>query len=147
MRTMVHLQEPIHSGEYLAEQMINVTDDYSITPAIFTVTRDNASANTVMLLEYEKLASTHLISLKQPWTFTAKEGDVRCIGHIINLAIQAALASLKAMLDERLEEYRSVYYSSPPYPCSGRCLISSPSRNPVNPPGGIRVEVSGAPAQ
>jgi hypothetical protein len=54
---VIHLQEPIHSGEYLAEQLINVTDDYSITPAIFTITRDNASTNTTMLLEYEKLAS------------------------------------------------------------------------------------------
>jgi hypothetical protein len=84
---VIHLQEPIHSGEYLAEQMMNVTDDYNITPAIFTVTRDNASTNTTMLLEYEKLASTNPISLKQPWACTAKAGDVRCTGHIINIAV------------------------------------------------------------
>ncbi|KFY91845.1 hypothetical protein V500_04432 [Pseudogymnoascus sp. VKM F-4518 (FW-2643)] len=77
-----------------------------ITPAIFTVTRDNASTNTTMLLEYKKLASTNPISLKQPWAFIAKAGDVRCIGHIINIAVQAALASLKATPDERVEAYR-----------------------------------------
>ena len=103
---VIHLQEPIHSGEYLAKQMINVTDDYSITPAIFTVTRDNASTNTTMLLEYEKLASAQPVTLKQPWAYTAKAGDVRCIGHIINIAVQAALASLKATPDERVEAYR-----------------------------------------
>jgi hypothetical protein len=81
-------------------------DDYSITPAIFTVTRDNGSTNTTMQLESEKLASTNPISLKQPWAFTAKAGDVRCIGHIINIAVQAALASLKATPDERVEAYR-----------------------------------------
>ncbi|KFZ19521.1 hypothetical protein V501_00632 [Pseudogymnoascus sp. VKM F-4519 (FW-2642)] len=72
---VIHLQEPIHSGEYLAEQIISVTDDYNITPAIFTA-------------------------------FRAKAGDVRCIGHIINIAVQAALASLKATPDERVEAYR-----------------------------------------
>ena len=60
---VVKLQEPIHSGKYLVEQLIAVTDDYHITPAVFTVTRDNASANTVMLLEYEKLACRHETSL------------------------------------------------------------------------------------
>ena len=35
--------------------------------------------------------------LEQPWSFTRKEGDVRCIGHIINLAVQDALSQLKAM--------------------------------------------------
>ncbi|KFY17372.1 hypothetical protein V492_00719 [Pseudogymnoascus sp. VKM F-4246] len=59
-----------------------------------------------MLLEYERLASTAPISLKQPWAFRAKAGDVRCIRHIINIAVQAALASLKATPDERVEAYR-----------------------------------------
>lgn len=85
--------------------MINVMDDYSITLAIFTVTRDNASTNTTMLLEYEKLALAQLITLKQPWAFTAKVRDVRCIRHIINIVVQAALASLKATLNERVEAY------------------------------------------
>ena len=31
---IVHLEEPIHSGDYLAEQLINVTNDYGITPGI-----------------------------------------------------------------------------------------------------------------
>ena len=103
---VIYLQEPIHSGEYLAEQMINMTDDYCIIPAIFTVTRDNASTNTIMLLEYKKLALAQPITLKQPWAYTAKAGDICCIGHIINIAVQAALASLKATPDERVEAYR-----------------------------------------
>ena len=53
---VVHLQEPIHSGEYLAQELATVTDSMSITSAVFTCTRDNASANIVMLAEYEKLA-------------------------------------------------------------------------------------------
>jgi hypothetical protein len=53
-----------------------------------------------MLSEYENLACKHETTLQQPWAYTTKEGDVRCIGHIINLAVQAALASLKAVPDE-----------------------------------------------
>ncbi|KFY05160.1 hypothetical protein V491_09190 [Pseudogymnoascus sp. VKM F-3775] len=98
--------KPIHSGEYLAEQLAIVTDSLDITGAIFTCTRDNASANTIMLSEYEKLASNCQTSTQQPWTFTVKEGDIRCIAHIINIAVQAALKSLKADADTETEAYR-----------------------------------------
>jgi hypothetical protein len=40
--------------------MQEVTDDYHITNAVFTVTLDNVSTNTLMLSEYEKLASKHV---------------------------------------------------------------------------------------
>jgi len=62
-------------------------DNYNIMPAIFIVTRDNALSNITILLEYKRLASTAPISLKQPWAFRAKVGDVHCIGHIINIAV------------------------------------------------------------
>jgi hypothetical protein len=58
-----------------------------------------------MLAEYEKLASEHWPSIQQPWKFTVKEGDVRCIAHIINIAVQATLKSLKASLDTETEAY------------------------------------------
>ncbi|KFX93411.1 hypothetical protein O988_06834 [Pseudogymnoascus sp. VKM F-3808] len=102
---IIHLKEPIHSGEYLAQQLAIVTDSFEITGAIFTCTRDNASANTVMLSEYEKIASEWQTSIQQPWTFTVKEGDVRCIAHIINIAVQAALKSLKASPETETEAY------------------------------------------
>ena len=58
-----------------------------------------------MLSEYEKIASEQQTSIQQPWTFTVKEGDVRCIAHIINIAVQAALKSLKASPDTETEAY------------------------------------------
>jgi hypothetical protein len=70
-----------------------------ITHGIFTITRDNAKPNDVMLEEYELatyLAQTTTQTLEQPWHFTQKEGDVRYIRHIINLATQVALTQLKA---------------------------------------------------
>jgi hypothetical protein len=105
-----HLKEPIHSGEYLSEQLLAATEDYGITNAIFTITRDNATNNTTMLATYEKASLSkpveEPISVQQPWTFTVKEGDVRCIAHIINLAVQAALTVLKAVPEEQSEAYR-----------------------------------------
>jgi hypothetical protein len=67
--------------------MMSVIDDYNIMPAIFIVIRDNVSLNTIMLLEYKRLALIALTSLKQPWAFIAKAGDVCYIRHIINVAI------------------------------------------------------------
>lgn len=58
-----------------------------------------------MLSEYEKIASKQQTTIQQLWTFTVKEGDVRCIAHIINLAVQAALKSLKASPDTETEAY------------------------------------------
>jgi hypothetical protein len=51
-------------------------------------------------------------NLQQPWSFTCKEGDIRCIGHVINLAVQEALKTLKAVLAEETEAYRMVYHSA-----------------------------------
>jgi hypothetical protein len=63
-----------------------------------------------MLATYEKTSISKPIEepirVQQPWTFTVKEGDVRCIAHIINLAVQAALTALKAVLEEQSEAYR-----------------------------------------
>jgi hypothetical protein len=42
---------------------------------------------------------------EQPWSFTRKEGDVRCLEHIINLAVQDALTHLKAVPSDISEAY------------------------------------------
>ena len=103
---MIHLKEPIHSGEYLAETLLAVTNEFNITGAVFTCTRDNATANTVMLAEYEKGASNVPVTVQQPWSFTVREGDVRCVAHIINIAVQSALKKLKADPAVNTDSYR-----------------------------------------
>jgi hypothetical protein len=35
---LVELTEPIHSGEYLAEKLVEITDSLGITGSVFTVT-------------------------------------------------------------------------------------------------------------
>ena len=69
-----------------------------------------------MLEEFEVIAeeqrNAKLDNLQQPWSFTQAEGDVRCIGHVINLAVQAALKTLKAEPAEETETYRMIYNSA-----------------------------------
>lgn len=40
---VVHLAEPIHSGEYFAAILLQVTESYGFTQAIFTITCENAT--------------------------------------------------------------------------------------------------------
>jgi len=102
---VINLLEPIHSGEYLAQELLSVTDDFKITSGVFTITRDNASNNTAMLSQYEIGAADTPTTTNQPWSFSVKDGDVRCMAHIINLAVQAALTTMKAVLSKELESY------------------------------------------
>jgi hypothetical protein len=107
---LIELKEPIHSGEYLAEMLAKITNSFGVTHAISTITCDNALSNDVMLSNFESKAYTQRIallhSIEHPWSFTRKEGDIQCLGHIINLAVQAALTQLKATLLDSSEVYR-----------------------------------------
>jgi hypothetical protein len=105
---LIELTDLVHSGEYLAEKLSEITDSLKITKAVFTITQDNVASNNTMLNEFEAAASFYGDGdcLEQPWSFTRKEGDVRCIGHIINLAVQDALTHLKAVPSDISETYQ-----------------------------------------
>jgi hypothetical protein len=107
---LLDLPEPIYSGKYLASRLLEITDSLEITRGVFTITRDNVSANNTMLKEYEaESENQRLIGLDllyQPWNFTWKYSNVRCVVYIINIAVQAALVQLKATPSKLVEEYR-----------------------------------------
>jgi hypothetical protein len=105
---IIELTDPVHSREYLAEKLSEITNSLKITKVVFTITRDNAAPNNTMLCNFEAAASFYEDdnSLQQPWSYTCKEGDVRCLGHIINLAVQEALKQLKAVPSDESEDYR-----------------------------------------
>ncbi len=69
-----------------------------------------------MLEEFEAVAgnqyNTKPDNLQQPWSFTRAEGNVHCIRHVINLAVQAALKTLKAEPAEETETYQIIYNSA-----------------------------------
>jgi hypothetical protein len=56
---IIELVDPVHSGEYLARKLSEITDSLKITHAIFTITRDNASSNNTMLREFEAAAEEY----------------------------------------------------------------------------------------
>jgi hypothetical protein len=45
---IIELENPVHSGLYLAAELLKVTNNYGITHTIISVTRDNASVNDTL---------------------------------------------------------------------------------------------------
>ena len=69
-----------------------------------------------MLEEFEAVAgdqhNAKPNNLQQLQPFTRAESNVHCIRHVINLAVQAALKTLKAKLAEETETYQMIYNSA-----------------------------------
>jgi hypothetical protein len=53
---IVYLKDPIHFREYLAEQLLSVTNNFNITKYIFMIIQDNATTNNLMLDMFEETA-------------------------------------------------------------------------------------------
>ena len=116
---MIHLQEVQHTGEYLARILKAITDDLECTNAVFTVTRDNASSNDVMLREFERLTQpTATTTTRYPTHFTCNIGDIRCIAHIINLAAQEMVKQLKVEPSDSESAYAYEYGKAEVIPTS-----------------------------
>jgi len=92
---ILEIDEPVHSGVYLAKKLLEVTDRLQITCAIISITRDNAKPNDTMLDEFEAVVSDQydVMNDKDQAFFCCKfnraEGDVQCCAHIYNIAVQA----------------------------------------------------------
>ena len=86
-----------------------------------------------MLDEFEAMTE-ETRDLKPNWvqqlqSFTQKEGDVHCLGYIINLAVQDALTQLKATPSELTESYRMEKNSAAlPYSYSQDEIVSALSK-------------------
>lgn len=95
---IVELTNPVHSGAYLAKEVIKATDFFNITHSIVAITHDNASVNDVLLQEFQDIALEKWKALGdeeqcRKWLqFTLEEGDIRCVSHICNLGVIAGIA-------------------------------------------------------
>jgi hypothetical protein len=91
---IIELIEPIHSGHYLCEELLKVTDYYDITKAVFTITHDNAGPNDTLLREFEAKVEENyqgmneLDQAKYMLRFKISFGSIRCCAHVLNLAVQ-----------------------------------------------------------
>ena len=92
---ILEIDEPVHSGAYLAKKLLEVTDRLQITCAIISITRDNAKPNDTMFDEFEAVVSDqyNVMNDKDQAFFCCKfneaEGDVRCCAYIYNITVQA----------------------------------------------------------
>lgn len=97
---IVELTNPVHSGVYLAQEVVKATDFFNITHSIVAITHDNASVNDVLLKEFQAIAleKWHALGDEEQchkWLqFTIEEGDIRCVSHIYNLGVVAGLYPL-----------------------------------------------------
>ena len=88
-----------HSSDDQFAILLPVLKDYRIVQKLGAIIADNASANNVLC----RLIETHWErELSLVWK--AAEWQIRCIGHIINLVIQAFLFANIIKLEE-LESY------------------------------------------
>ena len=74
----------------MAEILVKVLEEYDITHKLSYITSDNASNNISMVKELERLLKEHDIE----WDHT--KYHIPCITHVINIAVQKFLASIKS---------------------------------------------------
>lgn len=97
MFDIIHLKEPMHSGNYFAEHLLAVANDFDITGAVL-LSVETMPPTTLLCKRRSETATAGVDwAVEQSWTFTVKENDVRCMAHIINLAVRVALRMFKAV--------------------------------------------------
>ena len=88
-----------HSGQNQFNVLLPVLQDYGVIRKLGAIVADNASPNNTLC----EIIEDHML-LEEAREWRAKHWRIRCIGHIINLAVQAFLFA--DMMDiEELESY------------------------------------------
>jgi hypothetical protein len=83
-----------HTGVNLANELLGILEEYGIAKKLFCITTDAASNNDTMVRELEEL----LINKGIDWD--AGKMHINCLNHIINLAVQEFLKSIKVVKSE-----------------------------------------------
>jgi hypothetical protein len=75
-----------HAGELVAPLIIYILKTYRVEARLSYITADNTSANDTLCRAIEEsLSKSHSID------WHAKQSPLRCLGHILNIAVQAFL--------------------------------------------------------
>ena len=87
-----------HTGSMLADEVYRVLNDFGIASKLFCITCDNASNNKKMMKELErKLARDSM-----EWNHEVHH--IACLNHVINLAVEAFLGSIKVVDTSKKED-------------------------------------------
>lgn len=84
-----------HDGLNLCNEMIFVLERFGIVEKLMGITSDNASNNTTMIKEMEKVYRERYPAAE----FTLIWSKIECLAHIINLAGQALFKNFKQQVD------------------------------------------------
>lgn len=75
-----------HAGELVAPLIIHTLESYGIEKRLGYVTADNASANDTLCRAMEES-----LSVRHGVSWDARHNRLRCLGHVLNIAVQAFL--------------------------------------------------------
>jgi hypothetical protein len=75
-----------HAGELVAPLIIHTLESYGIEKRLGYVTADNASANDTLCRAMEEF-----LSIRHGVSWDARHNRLRCLGHVLNIAVQAFL--------------------------------------------------------
>ncbi|CAG8517820.1 27935_t:CDS:1 [Gigaspora margarita] len=89
-RELVEIIRKLEGGANIVSALINICDEFGIINKILGINLDNA-ANNITFLEAFESGCTGIGG-----TFTKYQGHVRCIVHVINLALQDFLHCLRS---------------------------------------------------
>src|SRR5579859_1337952 len=88
-----------HTGKTLAAHVYKVLHEFNIQTKLFCITTDSASNNGKMMKELSKL-----LRQRDSIKWNGLTHHIRCLAHVINLAVKAFLINLKvAPLSEEHE--------------------------------------------
>ena len=79
-----------HTGSSLANHVIKTLEEYDLQGKLLAITLDNASNNGTLLKSVEQ----RLLEKGIKWN--SESGGIRCLAHVIQLAVNSFLKVLKA---------------------------------------------------
>ena len=84
-----------HYGEILADKVFEMLEEYEICDKLFSITADNAGNNGTICTALNIL----LKNIGIEWDL--KKYQISCMNHVINLAVQESIKSIKVMIGDK----------------------------------------------
>jgi len=88
-----------HTGEYLAEQLFVILEEFNVSEKLFCITTDAASNNTTLVSNLSLILRN-----RKHVNWDHKKMHINCLDHVINLAVQKFLRSIKVVTSNDNEE-------------------------------------------
>jgi len=93
-----------HDGEHLARELFQILEYYDISTKLFCITSDSAGNCGTLCKELSKILRD-----EKGIRWNHEERYIRCMNHVINLAVQDFLKSIKGTAPEQGDENATDY--------------------------------------